>query len=303
VGSGSDPRNLGWQVPAVSAVAVLAMFGLLALFGGASQGAPAPGAAADLSLTKTDSPDPVATGAPLTYSIRVVNAGPDTATGVVVTDTLPKGVSFVSADSTQGSCSAAADKKKAQKITCTLGTLASSPGPQYNATPITITIRVLAPQKAGTISNTATVASDLKDPNSKNNSATATTQVIKAPVPTCGGLPATIVGTPGADVLTGSAGNDVILAGGASDRIFSFGGKDLICAGAGNDVVKAGARPDRVLAGSGADRNFGGGGGDTLRGGRGPDLIRGGRGADLLVGGPGRDRCFGGPGRDLARSC
>jgi uncharacterized repeat protein (TIGR01451 family) len=300
MGSGSDRRNLSRQVVAAFAGAVLAIFGLLTLLGGASQGAPAPGAA-DLSLTKTDSPDPVATGTPLAYSIRVVNAGPDAATNVVVTDNLPKGVSFVSAVSTQGSCAAA--DKKAQKIICRIGTLASSAGPQYNANPVTITIRVLAPQKAGTISNTASVASDLKDPNSKNNSATATTQVIKAPVPTCGGLPVTIVGTPGADVLTGSAGNDVILAGAANDRIFSFGGKDLICAGAGNDLVKAGARSDKVLAGRGADRIFGGGGGDALRGGRGPDRIRGGRGADLLAGGPGRDRCFGGPGRDLIRSC
>ena len=91
---------------------------------------PAPAAAADLSLTKTDSPDPVSTGAPLTYSIRVSNAGPDAATNVVVTDNLPKGVGFVSAESTQGSCAAVADKKKAQKITCTLGALASSAGPQ-----------------------------------------------------------------------------------------------------------------------------------------------------------------------------
>jgi uncharacterized repeat protein (TIGR01451 family) len=294
-----EHRNSGRRVSAVSAA--LAVLGLLALFGGASQGASAP--SADLSLTKTDSPDPVATGAPLTYSIKVANAGPDAATNVVVTDNLPQGVSFVSAESTQGSCAAVADKKKAQKVNCALGTLASSAGPQYNANPVAITIRVLAPQKAGTISNTASVAGDPKDPNKGNNSATATTQVIKAPVPTCGGVAATIVGTPGADVLTGSAGNDVVLAGASNDRIFTFGGKDLICAGAGSDLVKAGARSDEVRAGPGADRIFGGGGSDALRGGRGPDRIRGGRGADLLVGGPGRDRCFGGPGRDLIRSC
>jgi uncharacterized repeat protein (TIGR01451 family) len=298
VDSGSDRSNSSRQVAA--AIGVLAALCLLALFGGASQGAPAPGAA-DLSLTKTDSPDPVATGAPLAYSIRVVNAGPNSATNVVVTDKLPKGVGFVAAESTQGSC--AADKKKAEKITCRLGSLAIGSGPQYNAIPAAITIRVLAPQKPGTISNTASVTGAPKDPNKGNNSATATTQVVAVPVPTCAGVPATIVGTPGPDVLRGTAGNDVILAGTGSDRIFSFGGRDLICAGAGRDVVRAGARPDDVRAGRGADRIFGGRGGDALRGGRGPDRIRGGRGADLLAGGPGRDRCFGGPGRDLLRSC
>ncbi|MGB7589039.1 MAG: hypothetical protein WBM00_10060 [Solirubrobacterales bacterium] len=277
----------------IAATGVLAMFGLLMLLVGPSRGAPAPSGSADLSLTKSDSPDPVATGGALAYSIQVVNAGPDTATNVIVTDNLPKGVSFVSAAATQGSC-VANGKKNPQKVTCALGTLAPNVGPAYNPTPITITIRVLAPPKAGTISNTASVTSDLKDPNSKNNSATATTQVTEARSPTCGGQRATIVGTPGADVLVGSARNDVIFAGAGKDRIHSLGGRDLICAGGGNDVVKSGARSDRVLAGPGADRLFGGGGGDVLRGGRGPDL---------LVGGGGDDSCSGGPGRDTLRSC
>jgi Ca2+-binding RTX toxin-like protein len=68
------------------------------------------------------------------------------------------------------------------------------------------------------------VTSDLKDPNSKNNSATATTRVIEAGSPTWGGHRATIVGTPGADMLAGSAGNDVIFAGAGNDRIRSLGG-------------------------------------------------------------------------------
>jgi uncharacterized repeat protein (TIGR01451 family) len=281
--------------------AVLALVALLSLLAGASQSAPpVPSGSADLSLTKADSPDPVAAGAALTYSIQVANAGPDAATNVVVTDKLPKGVSFVSAASTQGSCSA---KAKGQTVTCTLGTLASNGGPTYNSTPVTITIRVLAPKKGGTISNTASVTADQKDPNSKNNSATATTKVIEASSPTCAGHKATIVGTPASDVLVGTAGNDVIVARAGSDRIRSLGGRDLICAGRGNDVVKSGARSDQVRAGPGADRLFGGGGGDVLRGGPGPDRLRGGRGADLLAGGRGDDRCFGGPGRDLLRSC
>jgi len=219
---------------------------------------------------------------------------------VVVTDNLPKGVSFVSAASAQGSC-VASGKKNPQKVTCALGTLAPNVDPAYNPTPVTI--RVLAPQKAGTISNTASVTSDLKDPNSKNNSATATTRVIEAPALTCGGRRATIVGTPRAEVLVGSAGNDVILALAGDDRVFSFGGRDLICAGAGNDLVKSGAGTDHVFGGPRADRLFGGGSGDVLRGGRGPDRLRGGRGADLLLGGSGEDRCSGGPGRDTLRSC
>lgn len=298
MGKESAQRLLDRRI--MGAAAVLAIFGLSMLLVGPSRGAPPPSGSADLSLTKSGSPDPVATGGALTYSIQVANAGLDVATNVIVTDNLPKGVSFISADSTQGSC-VASGKKNSQKVTCALGTLAPNVDPAYNPTPVTI--RVLAPQKAGTISNTASVIGDLKDPNLKNNSATATTRVIEAPAPTCGGQRATIVGTPGDDVLAGSAGNDVILARTGNDRIFSFGGNDLICAGTGNDLVKSGAGLDHVFGAPGADRLFGGTGGDALRGGRGPDRLRGGRGPDLLVGGPGDDGCSGGPGRDMLRSC
>ena len=290
------------------AACVLAVLGLLNLLGGASSGAPAPNDSADLSVTKADSPDPVPTGAPLTYSIQVTNGGPDTATNVLVTDNLPKGVGFVSADSSQGSCSAGG-KKNSQRVTCTIGTIGLGPGPTYTPSVVSIGIHVLAPQKAGTITNTASVTTDLKDPRSGNNSASATTRVIRAAQPkkvkgpTCGGRAATRVGTAAGEVLTGTSGRDVILARAGNDRIFTFGGSDLVCAGRGNDLVRSGARSDKVLAGPGADRLFGAGGGDGLRGGRGPDLIRGGRGADLLAGGLGTDRCFGGPGSDTFRSC
>src|SRR5262249_31438659 len=49
---------------------------------------------ADLSISKAGAPDPVTTGGQLTYTIVVTNKGPDPAMGVVVTDTLPPGVTF-----------------------------------------------------------------------------------------------------------------------------------------------------------------------------------------------------------------
>src|SRR5439155_24328572 len=50
---------------------------------------------ADLSIVKTDSPDPVQSGQELTYTLTVTNNGPDVATDTVVTDTLPSGVTLV----------------------------------------------------------------------------------------------------------------------------------------------------------------------------------------------------------------
>ncbi|HET6464675.1 MAG TPA: SBBP repeat-containing protein, partial [Nitrospiria bacterium] len=118
---------------------------------------------ADLSITKTDSPDPVLTGNNLTYSIVVTNLGPDKATGVTMTDPLPGGVTLVSATSTQVSCTGIAT------VTCSIGTLNNGAG-------ATVTI-VVTPTTAGVITNTAMVSGNQTDPHTANNSASASTTV------------------------------------------------------------------------------------------------------------------------------
>ncbi len=119
----------------------------------------APGA--DLSVTKTDAPDPVAVGGTLTYTVAVTNNGPDAATGVVMTDTLPPSVTFVSAGP---SCT-----HLSGTVTCGLGSLANG-----GATTVTI---MVTPTAAGTLTNTASVTGNETDPNSANNTATALTTV------------------------------------------------------------------------------------------------------------------------------
>ena len=51
---------------------------------------------ADLAITKLDDADPVEAGGQLTYTVTVANLGEDPAAGVVVTEILPAGVTFVS---------------------------------------------------------------------------------------------------------------------------------------------------------------------------------------------------------------
>ena len=87
----------------------------------------------------------------------------------------------------------------------------------------------------------------------------------------CGGLPATIGGTPGDDVVFGTAGNDVIAPGGGNDIVRGLGGDDVICGGDGDDKLKGGA---------GKDRLFGEAGRDKLRGGTEKDYCNGGSGTD-----------------------
>lgn len=112
--------------------------------------------AADLSVTKTDSPDPVSRGDTLTYSIVVSNQGPASAAAVQLTDALPASVRFVSVTSTAGSCSEADGT-----VTCSLGDLA-------NGGSVTVTITVTA-RRDGTVTNTAQVSSLSPDPNLANN--------------------------------------------------------------------------------------------------------------------------------------
>jgi uncharacterized repeat protein (TIGR01451 family) len=122
---------------------------------------------ADLSVTKADAPDPVAVGANLTYTLTVTNNGPDPSTDATVTDTLPAGVTFVSATPSQGSCS-----QSAGTVTCMLGPLAGG----ASAT-IAIVVTV-TPAAACPLTDTATVSGAEPDPVAGNNSATAETACV-----------------------------------------------------------------------------------------------------------------------------
>ena len=111
----------------------------------------------DLSVSKQDSPDPVGLGNTLTYTVTVTNHGPADATAVSLADSLPAGVIYVSANSSQGTCT-----QNAGTVNCPIGDMGSG------AT-VTVTIVVNAPNVPGTIVNTATVSCTSNDPNLANN--------------------------------------------------------------------------------------------------------------------------------------
>ncbi|MBO9661606.1 ExeM/NucH family extracellular endonuclease [Dokdonella sp.] len=131
---------------------------------------------ADLSLTMTDTPDPVVAGSNLSYAITLTNAGPSVAAAATLSDTLPADTTFVSLAPAAGwSCTTPA-VGAAGTVSCSNATFA--PG---NAA-FTLVVKVDSHVAGGAqLTNTATAGSSTNDPSTANNSATATTQVQAAP--------------------------------------------------------------------------------------------------------------------------
>jgi uncharacterized repeat protein (TIGR01451 family) len=288
----SENANSRWTAPRLVGIGALLLAILaIAYSGGATAAVPA-----DLSITKTDSPDPVAQGNNLTYTITVTNNGPNEATGVSLNDNLPSSsdIDFVSVSTTKGTC-----QHSGNAVTCDLGTVANG----ANAI-VTIVVKT---KKSGTLSNTATVSS-ADDTNGANNSATAATTVTKKGAakkpkgrPSCAAP--TISGTAGDDVITGTSRGDVIVTFSGNDQVFAGGGGDLVCTDGGADAVFGQDGGDTVIAGAGPDLAVGGKSGDTLKGKAGRDRLKGKSGNDFLNGGRNRDRCKGGSGQDTLVRC
>jgi uncharacterized repeat protein (TIGR01451 family) len=98
-----------------------------------------------LSITKTGHPDPVVAGTQLTYTLTVSNAGPSHARNVIVTDTLPAGVTPTG------------------DVTCQWDLI---PVGQSRSCEIVVTVN---PGTLGVITNTAIVSSDAEDLDPSNN--------------------------------------------------------------------------------------------------------------------------------------
>lgn len=121
-----------------------------------------------LTIQKTDSPDPVAAGANLTYTLQWSVGGNAPATNVVITDPLPANTTFVSADN-GGSYNAGTNT-----VTWNLG---NKNLPEVGT--VSFIVKVANPLPNGTVlTNTATIDSDETPPVSS----TTTTTVASAPV-------------------------------------------------------------------------------------------------------------------------
>jgi len=112
---------------------------------------------ADLSVDKTDDPDPVAPGGGLRYDIAVTNVGSDTAANVTVIDTLPPEVSYLFD-------SDACVEAPVGTLTCALGDL-----PAGDTTGVSIFVAVDPTTAPGVILNEAEATTASGDSNPNNN--------------------------------------------------------------------------------------------------------------------------------------
>lgn len=126
---------------------------------------------ANLSITKAASSSFIV-GATATYTLTVNNAGPQSAGAtIVVSDTLPAGLTYNSYNAPGWTCSAAG-----QVVTCNRATALASGA----SSTITLTVNVLAAASPN-VTNTATVNSPTFDTSTANNSSTVSTPVTIPP--------------------------------------------------------------------------------------------------------------------------
>jgi len=100
-----------------------------------------------LSMAAAVTPNPIGIGNAAVFTFTITNTGPDAATAVVFTDTLPGNGTFQSAATSQGACSPPAGST----FSCSLGQLP-------NGATATVTVHITA-TTAGPLSDSATVAS------------------------------------------------------------------------------------------------------------------------------------------------
>ena len=128
---------------------------------------PVPPTASDLSIVKTVNAATALPGQPIIFTLEVRNAGPSTATGIAVSDTLPSGLTDVTASPSQGTCPTVTGSS----VACSLGSLAVD-----GSATVTITATVTNDDETGLI-NTASVEGDQADPRPENNESSATYNV------------------------------------------------------------------------------------------------------------------------------
>lgn len=135
----------------------------------------------DIRATKTATPSTatpgtVPAGAPLTYTVAVINDGPSTAQAVQMTDTLPANGAFINLVSNGGgTCVPPAANAVGGSVVCNWTSI-----PTGTQRTVTYRIRPLVSAVGGTVINSVAVTTTTPESNGGNNGATTSTAVTAA---------------------------------------------------------------------------------------------------------------------------
>jgi uncharacterized repeat protein (TIGR01451 family) len=121
--------------------------------------------AADLSIMKSATPEPVRAGEQITYTLAVTNTGPSSAEAVVASDPIPTGVSFATLP--------AGCTQITTTVNCTASVINVGETIFFNLIGTSDPTLALG----STVNNSATVTSATPDPNTGNNSSTVASTV------------------------------------------------------------------------------------------------------------------------------
>lgn len=130
---------------------------------------------ADLQITASDSPDPVANGNNVTFTVTATNAGPDAAPNTMVTLSPHPSLTFQSVSAPAGWTCTTPAVDTAGVVQCTNASLASGGSATF-----TLVTKVVASGSGGTLNSNFTVSSNVQDPNNVNNSAGVSTTWVGA---------------------------------------------------------------------------------------------------------------------------
>lgn len=225
----------------------------------------------DLELTKTVSNSNPNVGDQITFTLTLTNKGPGIASSIKVADILPPGLSFISANSIQG--------------TYDSNTGIWDVGNMRDNLTRTLNISAQVNTPGSIITNATLLSLGETDLNPGNNQASLTINTIGSN----GSIPnqkAPILGTPGNDNLVGTFEPDLIYALAGNDTISGIGESDTIYGNEGDDFINGNVTNDLIIGGKGNDILLGGKGNDQIYGDVGNDTLIGGFGQDILVSGP-----------------
>ncbi len=178
---------------------------------------------ADVAVTQASIPNPVAVGSNLTFAVTIANNGPATAADISLADTLPAGVTFVSATASQGSCTPGVGT-----VSCSLGTILAGGSATVNI--------VVVPSVNSIIANNASVTSSTLDLVTANNTSSANATVLDPPVisvqplaqTACADQTVTLsVTATGSAPFTYQWYKNAVAIGGATASTFSISGAQL----------------------------------------------------------------------------